>query len=94
GWFFKQYLFKREAPFFEYYCTNNELYFRWVNTDDDFVMPVTLKVNGKTITIHPKTKIQKLELNEGDKDIYPNTYDLYYGKKANKKLAKEFIRNQ
>lgn len=94
NWFFKQYLFKREAPFFEYYWTNNELYFRWVNTDDDFVMPVTLKVNGKTITIHPKTKIQKIELNERDKDIYPDTYNLYYGKKENKKLKKEFSRNQ
>lgn len=94
NWFFKQYLYQREAPFMEFCWMNDALYFRWKNTADDFVLPVKIKVRDKTITIYPTTKIQKIELSNTYPDFYDNSDELYYGTIKNKNLQAEFIRNQ
>ena len=93
-WFFKQYLFKREAPFLEFCWTDNTLYFRWKNTDDDFVLPVKIKIRDKTVQIYPTTKIQKIELSNDYPEFYDNSNELYYGTIKNKKLQAEFNRSQ
>lgn len=94
NWFFKQYLYQREAPFMEFCWMNDALYFRWKNTADDFVLPVKIKVRDKTITIYPTNKIQKIELSNTYPEFYDNSNELYYGTIKNKNLQAEFNRNQ
>lgn len=93
NWFFKQYLYKREAPFMEFCWTDNTLFFRWKNTDNDFALPVKIKVKDKTITIYPTTKIQKIELSNVYPEFYDNSDELYYGTIKNKKPKEEFNHN-
>ncbi|MFL5762381.1 MAG: M1 family metallopeptidase [Bacteroidia bacterium] len=88
NWFFKQYLFRREAPILEFCRKNNRLYYKWTCTDDDFVMPVKIRTNGKTITLEPTTKVQSIGLDD-TYDFYDNSLDEYYGMKLNKRLSKE-----
>lgn len=94
NWFFKQYLFRREAPILEFCWKNNSLYFKWTNTNEDFELPIKIKVFDKTIKITPTSKIQKIELSNSYPDFYDNSNEMYYGTKSNKKLEQEFIRNQ
>ncbi len=89
-WFFKQYLFKREAPFLEFCWTDNNLYFKWTQVNDDFVLPVKIKVNNKSLTLYPTTKLQKVELSNSYPEFYDNSNELYYGTKKNKYLKREF----
>ena len=94
-WFFKQYLFKREAPMFEYSWNYETLYYRWTCTDSDFILPITINLNGKKIKLSPTTKIQKMELKSAYKEsFYDNSIDLYYGVKTNKKLPALFKSNK
>lgn len=90
NWFFKQYLYQREAPILEFCWTNDTLFFRWKNTNDDFVLPVKIKVKDKAIMIYPTTKIQKIELSNEYPEFYDNSSELYYGIIKNEKLKKEF----
>jgi aminopeptidase N len=90
-WFFKQYLFKREAPMLEYYWFNNDAYYRWTKVDDDFVMPIEIELNKEIIKLYPTTKIQKIELKMPGKMFEDNSDHLYYGHTENKKLRKQFV---
>ncbi len=94
NWFFKHYLFNREAPFLEYYWGDDNLYFKWTHVSDDFVMPVKIKVPNKTLVLYPTTKVQKIELSNEYPDFYDNSNQLYYGTKKNKDLKKEFSRSR
>ncbi len=53
--FFDQYLRHIEVPNLEYYCKNNELYFRWSNCITGFDMPVRLKIGDAFVWLKPKT---------------------------------------
>lgn len=94
NWFFQQYLFRREAPILEFCWKNNSLYFKWTHTNEDFELPIKIKVFDKTIKITPTSKTQKIELSNSYPDFYDNSNELYYGTKSNKKLEQEFIRNR
>lgn len=94
GWFFHQYLFNREAPFWEYCWENDNLYFKWTHCNDDFILPIKIKVNNKTITLYPTTKVQKIELSNENPSFYDNSNMLYYGTKKNKGLKSEFNRSR
>ncbi|CAN5433626.1 M1 family metallopeptidase [soil metagenome] len=89
-WFFNQYLFRREAPFFEYTWTGDHLYYHWINTGNDFVLPIKIKVRDKSIVLYPTTKIQRMDLSSSYPEFYDNSNDLYYGTKVNKDLLKEY----
>ena len=93
NWFFKQYLFRREAPVLEYAWNNNNLYFRWLNVDDDFAMPVKIRVSDKTIIIHPTTKLHMIKLSNMYPHFYDNSDEEYFGLKHNKKIEKEYFNN-
>lgn len=93
NWFFKQYLFKREAPIFEFSWTNTTLYYRWQNVENDFVMLIEIEVQGKKIQLTPTLKIQKIELPNIHPQFSDNSDKLYYGAIRNKKLEKEFVNN-
>lgn len=86
NWFFQQYLYQREAPILEFNWTNDKLFFRWKNTNTDFVLPIKILVGGKTIQLFPTTKLQMIELSNEFPNFYDNSDQLYYGTEKNKKL--------
>jgi aminopeptidase N len=86
NWFFKQYLFKRESPVFEFYWGSSGFYYRWTHVDDDFVMPIEIITSaGSRQKIYPTKKIkQKTVLASGR--INFNTSEQLYGTLQNEKL--------
>ena len=89
-WFFSQYLYKRKAPFIEYYGENGKIYFRWKCTNDDFKMPVEVICgNGKRIMISPTTKVQSVVLPDGVVDFAFNDRIALFGKEENKSLKRK-----
>jgi aminopeptidase N len=94
NWFFKQYLFRREAPIFEYYWAAEGLYYRWASTDTDFVMPITILVNNKSVVLKPSSKVQMIKLNSKDNSFFDNSHELLYGSKKKKELIKIYQKSR
>ncbi len=90
NWFFKQYLFNREAPIFEFYWGKSGFYYRWTHVGDDFVMPIEIITSaGSRQKIYPTKKIkQKTVLASGS--INFNTSEQLYGTLQNDKLPELF----
>ncbi|MBL0328610.1 MAG: M1 family metallopeptidase [Bacteroidetes bacterium] len=86
NWFFNQYLYQREAPILEFNWTDDQLFFKWKNTNADFVLPIKILVGGKTIQLFPTTKLQSIKLSNEYPNFYDNSDQMYYGTKKNKKL--------
>jgi hypothetical protein len=81
---FNQYLRDTRIPTLEYYLDGNTLKYRWTNGVAGFNMPVKVTLNGKEVSLNPKsewsefnnsTKIESVVLD-------PNFYVL------NKKIVK------
>ncbi|MBI3501258.1 MAG: M1 family metallopeptidase [Bacteroidetes bacterium] len=92
GWFFKQYLYKRETPFLEYDWDGKDFYYRWKYANADFKMPAEILLDNLVqIKLSPSTEIQKLPIAaQTYKNISFNDYMLLFGVEENKKLRKEF----
>lgn len=93
GWFFKQYLYKREAPILEYYWDGSKFYYRWDGVDADFKMPVDIMLdNIVKISVTPKKSEQSVQVisvsNQTYKKITFDNYTRLFGVKENKKLRK------
>jgi aminopeptidase N len=74
--FFNQYLRDIRIPTLEYTFQENALKYRWTNSVAGFDMPVKVSLNGREVTLEPKSewneftfpfKIEKVEVN---KDFY------------------------
>jgi aminopeptidase N len=74
--FFNQYLRDIRVPTLEYTFQENALKYRWTNSVAGFDMPVKVSLNGKEVTLNPKSewneftcpyKIEKVEVN---RDFY------------------------
>jgi aminopeptidase N len=90
SWFFKQYLFNRKAPVLELIWAPEGLFYRWTETADDFAMPVDMILpGGERIRLYPTTSIQKKVL-ENVESFAPNTQELYFFTKENRKLVKKY----
>lgn len=50
---FNQYLRDTRVPTLEYYFTEKQLSYRWINCVDGFTMPVQVDLNGETLRIQP-----------------------------------------
>ena len=62
-WYFaQQYFYTPNQPVFKYYQTEKELYYKWDNVNDNFIMPIDLLVNGKKKRLYPKKKYQKFDI--------------------------------
>lgn len=90
NWFFQQYLFRREAPILEFCWKGTDFYFRWTSVNDDFRLPVRIRVKGKSIELHPTTTVQKMSIPTDDTSFYDNSDEQYYGTSKNDKLPKLF----
>ena len=93
GWFFKQYLHKRESPILEYYWDKQKFYYRWSNVDADFKIPIELYLDKIIkITLFPKMSDKLVQVipisSETYKEISFDDSFRLYGTKENKKLKK------
>jgi aminopeptidase N len=78
--FFNQYLRTTEIPTLEYEIKNGELKYRWINSVDDFDMPIKIKVDTKSEWLFPKPSWQTKTINSNtisfDRNFYINTKPL------------------
>ena len=93
NWFFNQYLYKREAPFLEYYWDGKDLYYRWKFVDATFKMPAVISLDGIVrVSLKPTDKIQKIPVDgKTYKEISFDNYTEFFGTEENKKLKSSFI---
>ncbi len=93
-WFFNQYLYKREAPFLEYCWDGIDFYYRWKFVDSTFKLPAEISLDGLVLlNLKPAKHIQKMPVSGTSyKDISFNNYTKLFGLRKNKKLKKEFLR--
>jgi aminopeptidase N len=62
-WYFaEQYFYSPNQPGLEYYQTDNEYFYKWINTNENFIMPIDLLVNGKTKRVYPTKNIQSFNI--------------------------------
>ena len=74
--FFNQYLRSIQIPILEYYFTEKELVYRWINTVSDFELPVIIYLDGSKKRIHPKTiwTHEHIKVKSKELKIDPNFY--------------------
>ncbi|MEK9993396.1 MAG: M1 family metallopeptidase [Hydrogenophilales bacterium] len=62
-WYFaEQYFYTPNQPHLEYYQTNSEFFYRWSNVNENFIMPIDLLVNGKSIRVLPNQNFQSIKV--------------------------------
>ena len=62
GYFFDQYFFDHRPPKLEYYQKEKKLFYRWVDVNPDFRMPLDVDINGIEKRIYPTPSVQTLEI--------------------------------
>ncbi|WP_291966122.1 M1 family metallopeptidase [Maribacter sp.] len=74
--FFDQYLRTTKIPFLEYKVKGNKLTYRFINTVEDFTMPLKIYVNGTAAWIEPTTewKTEKIKGDLNSLKVDPNFY--------------------
>lgn len=92
GWFFKQYLYNNKAPILEYGIKQNNLWYRWTDTDSTFSkLQIDLVLsNGKRISVTPTCHVQKFGLEEDEEhmQVRPDNSKALFGIRKNNKLYK------
>jgi aminopeptidase N len=83
-WFFKQYLYEAKPPILEYQIEkkkkNIRVYYKWLNTEEDFKMAIPLKLSSKEVRyITPTLQTQSIELKnkEYNKDFFNQNFNYY-----------------
>ena len=62
-WYFaEQYFYTANQPHLEYYQTDSKLYYRWSNTNDNFIMPLSFLINGKEVRTNPTQEFQSIDI--------------------------------
>tara|TARA_B100000575_G_scaffold285642_1_gene281196 strand:- start:6826 stop:8502 length:1677 start_codon:yes stop_codon:yes gene_type:complete len=62
SYFSEQYFYTANQPELEYYQTDKKFYYKWVNTNDNFVMPIDLLVNGSEKRVYPTNTFQSIDI--------------------------------
>ena len=63
-WYFaEQYFYSPNQPVLEYYQDENNYHYRWINVNDNFIMPIDLLVNGSIKRVYPSNKFKKIDIN-------------------------------
>ena len=57
-YFFKQYLFNRKPPVFEYFQDDSTFHFKWSGVHENFTMPIDILINKEQSRIHPTLHFQ------------------------------------
>jgi len=75
---FDQYLKYKNIPFLEYELKNNKLEYRWKTDVQNFVMPVSFKINNETVRVNATNEWQSVTVNTATlKDIEPEKNKFY-----------------
>jgi len=67
-WFFNQFLLNRKPPKFNYSLVYNQekktivLYYKWVNVDSNFKMPIDVYIGNKLTRIYPTNETKEVDL--------------------------------
>ncbi len=62
-WYFaEQYFYTPNQPKLEYYQTDNKFFYRWVNVNDNFRMPIDILVNAKSRRVYPDGDFQSFDI--------------------------------
>ena len=62
-WYFaEQYFYSPNQPVLEYYQDENNYHFRWINVNDNFIMPIDLLVNGSIKRVYPSKEFKKIDI--------------------------------
>ena len=58
-WYFaEQYFYSPNQPVLEFFQSENAFNYRWSNVNDNFIMPIDLLVNGKSLRVFPTKEYQ------------------------------------
>ena len=64
-WYFaEQYFYSPNQPVLEYYQDENNYHYRWINVNDNFIMPIDLLVNGSIKRVYPSNEFKKIDINK------------------------------
>tara|TARA_B100001057_G_C22865261_1_gene956209 strand:- start:5480 stop:5893 length:414 start_codon:yes stop_codon:yes gene_type:complete len=64
-WYFaEQYFYSPSQPKLEYYQTEREFFYKWIDVNHNFKMPLDLLVNGKKIRVYPSKDYQSINVNK------------------------------
>ena len=61
-YFFKQYLFDRKPPVFEYHQDDSTLHYKWSGVHDEFIMPMDVMINKKLVRLSPTPNDQTMKI--------------------------------
>ena len=62
-WYFaEQYFYSPNQPVLEYYQDENNYHYRWINVNDNFIMPIDLLVNGSIKRVYPSKEFKKIDI--------------------------------
>lgn len=82
-WFFNQFLYNRKPAKFNYSLVYNAqkstivLYYKWVNVDDNFKMPIDVYIGGKITRIYPTSQPQILNLPKNTENFSVDKLNFY-----------------
>jgi aminopeptidase N len=64
-WYFsQQYFYSHRQPQLQYYQSDSEYFYKWVNVNDNFSMPIDLLVNGVEKRVYPKKDFQSFPISK------------------------------
>ena len=62
SYFSEQYFYTPNQPQLEYYQTESKFFFKWNNVNDNFIMPISLLVNGVEKRVTPNKEFQSFNI--------------------------------
>ena len=62
SYFSDQYFYTPNQPQLEYYQTESKFFFKWNNVNDNFIMPISLLVNGVEKRVTPNKEFQSFNI--------------------------------
>lgn len=72
--FFDQYLRTTQVPTLEYYFKDGNLFYRWINTIQEFTMPVDVNIGSESVRLNVTNRWSSLETASPSLEVDPNYY--------------------
>ena len=85
-YFFDQYFYDHRVPILEYYQEEENLYYKWTDTVNNFSMPIDVEVNGTEKRIYPTKELQVETIKEFSV-IHFRDWEFLYDKKMNANIV-------
>lgn len=62
-WYFaEQYFYSAKQPQLDYYQTDEEFFYKWINTNENFTMPLDLLVNSNVVRVYPTKNYKSFKI--------------------------------